>query len=66
MKRSHPAVKTAKPSQFVLCHKQVNMKYIQMQKAFCYLLAEADQYLLSQLVLLQLAADKLLDLGFLG
>lgn len=42
------------------------MKYIQMQKAFCYLLAEADQYLLSQLVLLQLAAEKVLDLGFLG
>lgn len=37
-----------------------------MQKAFCYFLAEVDQYLFSQLVLLQLAADKLLDLGFLG
>lgn len=37
-----------------------------MQKAFCYLLAEADQYLFSQLVLLHLAADKLLNLAFLG
>lgn len=66
MKRSHPTVKTAKPSRFILCHKLVNMKYIQMQKAFCCLLAEADQYLLSQLVLPQLAADKLLGLRFLG
>lgn len=66
MKRSHPAVKTAKPSHFILRYELVNMKYIQMQKAFCCLLAEADQYLLSQRVLLQLAADKLLGLGFLG
>lgn len=60
MKRSHPAVKTAKPSHFILCHNLVNMKYIEMQEAFCCLLAEADQYLLSQLALLQFAADKLL------
>lgn len=66
MKGSHSAVKTAKPSHPIPCHKLLNIKYIPVQQVLCCLLWGTDQYPLSHAALQLLAADRLWGVGFLG